>query len=279
MPPSQSPAAGPVIATLVLLGAGSSTTKKVPGRKGRYDFTLTRNAGPGGKSAHVREYTSLEVFHAEQADIALSAVRMVILLRLHEINPAAAAKSAVTGFIRHLAPPLDKIKLATELRDLLQNEIDRLKEVSGAAEPEEKMPEPAADDPKQAGPRTPRENRTMELRRCPEEYVRHLVREEYQIPDVKVLNNMEGMIEAILEFETLRGDFEPKAEGAQTTPSVPPATIGTSEPSNTTALGTLTPEALEQMPIEELKTLAATLNCRGGNRRTMVRDILDKRAK
>ncbi|MEP6671710.1 MAG: hypothetical protein ABJF10_21295 [Chthoniobacter sp.] len=281
MPPASStPEPLPVIATLVLLNGGSSSTKKLPGRKARYDFRLVQKAGIAGRPAHVREYTSLEVFHGEQADLAQSPARMQILVRLHEIDPANAAKSALGAFVRHLANPKEKMRAAQELVDLLQVEITRLEEVSKCGDPEP-SDETSDGDQEGNGPRTPREERAMMLRRSPEEYVRHLLRDEYQIPDVQVLNNLDGMIEAVLNFEEERGDFEPKAEGEEGgTPTEPPAASGDSTPPQTPPEpgAPYTAEGLAQMPIDDLKAVAAKLGCRGGNRRTMAKNILEKQA-
>jgi len=275
----------PVIATLILLNGGSSTIKKVPGRKARYDFKLVQRAGPNGRAAHVREYTSLEVFHVEQADISQSHVRMQVLVRLHEIDPVQGAKSAVAALIRHLMAPQAKSVVAMELRNALQLEIERLKEVSA---PDEPSGSTCADDAEapgdQPGPRTEREIRGMELRRCGEEFVRHLLREEYQIEDVPVLNNLDGMVEAILNFEGERGYFgasepaqpAPAAVNQSAAPQPVSAGVGSGGAAGTDSF---TAESLGTMPIDELKALSIKLGCRTGNRRTMVRDILDRQPK
>jgi hypothetical protein len=88
------------------------------------------------------------------------------------------------------------------------------------------------------------------------------------------------MVEAILNYEKERGDFDPPPAGGKA--EAPPPSPFAEDETNLITMprpaspGTHTPESLARMPIDELKALASRLECRSGNRRTMVKDVLNK---
>lgn len=263
----------PVLASIVLLNGGSSASKRIPGKTRPHIFSHRAGAGIHGKNAHVREYTSLEEFHKDQTDLAQSLVRLPFVVRLYAIDPIQAAKSSVAAFVKFLHNAPSKLKHAQEIREVLDKEIARLTALTEA--PPEEEGEPA--EPPAEIDRSPRAIRAAELRRSGEEFVRHTLRDLYQIEGVATLNNLDGMITAILDQEEGMGLFEPQSPAA----SAPEAPAASTEPATTPAAsgGRPTAEVLSQMPIDELKALASKLNCRTGNRRTMVHDILAAQGK
>jgi hypothetical protein len=209
---TQSP---PVLVTLVLVGAGSAASAKVCGLRGRYSFVRREGAGLQGRPGHVRDYSDMAVFHAEQEDLALSPVRPRLLVRQYVHDPVAAARSTLQALVTaHVPGKKDALADLRARCDQAWHEIDdaQAAAASAAATPAQDETEPTFV--------SPRQRRSNILHHAGELEVRKLVEETYKIPDVPVVHNFAGMIAAVLDFEEERGDFR---EPPNIQPAIAPA--------------------------------------------------------
>jgi len=186
----------PVLATLVMRGAGIGSQRlRTP--KGILEFSYRPGIG------HIREYTDLAVFHAEEAFIRSLRAPQEIRTVIGALDTFATAVGSIGMLIAdtggHRPAKLARLK---QLRAMLEREIGRLEESLSAGA---RKREHAADDGdvEPAPVLTPRlqamGERRNALRASGEQFTRGVL-EGYGL-QVPKYHNHEGMIEAIVVQE------------------------------------------------------------------------------
>lgn len=184
-----------VLATLVMRGAGMGSQRlRTP--KGILEFSYRPGVG------HIREYTDLTAFHAEEAFIRSLRAPQEIRTVIGAIDTYATAEGAIGMLIAnksgHRPTKLGQLK---GLRGLLEREIGRLEEA--LAEGAQKIEAADHVEVEPAPLLTPRlqamGERRNSLRASGEHFTRGVL-EGYGL-QVPKYHNHEGMIEAIVALE------------------------------------------------------------------------------
>ncbi len=300
------PAPLPVLITLVLLYGGSSQLVQVPGKKRRYPFVRKNGLGPKGAPAHIREYADLATFQQEEEDIRSTRLQLVIVTRMGEADRFESARSAIARVIED--PVGGPVRLRERLGSLHAIMAPHLPPPSQPeAETSETEAAVTASEDEPSVDRMKRKERERELRRMGESDVRDLVKDVYGLEGVKTLENLDGMIAAVLDHEQTLGVFDPPplkaATAAQAPPPVraaqaappPPAPVPASNPppppvpvapppatapSPTAGATTTHNEAsLSALPYEEIVKAAAGLGIPRGAKKALIAAILEKQGK
>lgn len=203
----------PVVATLILKCAGMARQRITIAGRRHIDFLYRRGVG------HIREYTDLATFHREEAAIReIFKPHFNIRTLIGSVSGQESIKAALSAFIADTTGhrPTKYAKLS-DLRAMIETEMARL-EKSGIG----KEPEPPIDTAQPTAREIEIEQRRAFLRRVGEFEVRKLV-EGYEIQGIQILNNFEGLMDAIIDFEFNARTMEiPKSFPAEIVVSNPP---------------------------------------------------------
>lgn len=253
----------PVLATLVMKASGMGSQRfRTP--MGVIEFSYKQGIG------HIREYTDLATFHAEELIIRKAMLRMPVQITtvLGDASPTDRVAGGIAALIKdttgHRPTKLETLK---KLRAPLDAEIARLE---AALAPKEK----AQDEVAPQEPLTPRlraiQERRNTLRQAGEHFTRGIAQE--MALGVDLYHNHEGMIDAIIELEFPEGwqplvNPEDPRDGAF-------VLAGTGTIIKTEVAATTQPEPdLFKMPMAELKEYAKARNIPGKTRAEILEAI------
>lgn len=245
-----------VAASLVLHSGGGAHQIIVRGRKGRHTFIKRQGVGQLGKHAHVLEFTEGAEFERVEEDLRFGRPVQIIVAKIGAAQP----------WMSNVRPPSEESEPETEAET--ESEEDGGEESA-----------PPVNEKKAA--------RERELRRMGEEYVRAILTDglvsgsseplpSYHLEGVPKLNNLEGMIAAILAHEEGLGLFVEEKPTETGTQSEPVKSEQTTNPESTPTPATHTHSGLMRMPMPDLHALANSMSVAITTRKKMAEEILAK---